>query len=175
MKTFIMVFLFMGLTNLMMAQNNIAVLTPTNELVYASKISNTDAKVNSDYLSTFTNYKFAAKIEAFQNAVANYDIKTAAVYQSKSNDTYTVDFKDSKNKVTAIYDKEGQLISCQENYKGIKLPYSIASKITTEHPNWSIKAVDCEIQYSNENQKSSVNYQVVIKSNKKTKTITIAL
>ncbi|HLV14189.1 MAG TPA: hypothetical protein VKY41_03335 [Xanthomarina sp.] len=168
MKTYVLGFLLIGLTNLMIAQNDLAILTPANRMMYSSNYT----ALNADYLNTVTHQDFSKKIEKLQNLVANYDIKSSEVYQSKGNGSYTVDFKEGDNYITAVYDKKGTLQSCEENYQAIKLPYSISSDLMKEYPQWSIKEVKCNIRYT-ENKERTIIYKVLINKGNKTKNITI--
>jgi hypothetical protein len=171
MKTFVLVLLLTGLTNLLLAQENIVAFNQ-----FSSK-ENSSSKVilNSEYLNSVTHLDFAKKIQEIQNLVANYNIKKSDVYLTKVNSSYTVDFKDEDNRITAVYDKNGQIISCEENYKEIKLPYALASKLTKDYPNWGIKKVDCKIQYTKDDQLPIIVYQVVLNNDKKLKRISIQL
>jgi len=172
MKNYVMVFLFVGLTNQMIAQpNEMIAYTPSNEEVYAT----TKTTLHSEYLKTVTKQDFAVKIQTLQNAVANYDIKSSDVYQPNSEGTYTVNFDEGNNRITAIYDKNGQLVSCEENYNGIKLPYELASKLTKEYPNYGIEKVNCKIRYTNNKQESNIVYKVVLNNGNKSKKMTIQI
>ncbi|HLV40559.1 hypothetical protein [Xanthomarina sp.] len=168
MKTYVLGLLFFGLTNLMIAQSDLAVLTPSNQNMYASS----KTVLNAEYLNTFTTQDFSIKIEKLQNLVANYNIKMADVYQAKNNGSYTVDFKEGDNIITAVYNKNGVLLSCDENYQAIKLPYAVSSKLIKEYPHWAIKEVKCNIKYIKDNERSIV-YHVAINNGGKTKKITI--
>jgi hypothetical protein len=168
MKTYVLGFLFLGLTNLMISQNDLAVVSTTNHNAYSgSKII-----LNSEYKKTVDHQDQSKKITLMQNIVANYDIKSNKIYQSNSLGSYTVDFKEGNNVVSAIYDKNGQLISCEENYQAIKLPYTLSSKLIKEFPNWSIKDVQCKIKYMNNSERIIV-YKVAINNGKKTKNVSI--
>ncbi|WP_291118794.1 hypothetical protein [Flavobacterium sp. UBA6135] len=179
MKTYVMVFLFVGLTNQMIAQPNEIIVqpdemiayTPSNQKVYATS----KTALHSEYLKTVTKQDLAVKIQTFQNAIANYDITSSDVYQPNAEASYTVNFNEGNNHITAIYDKDGQLVSSEENYKGIRLPYKLASKLTKEYPNWGIEKVNCQILFSSTKQESSIAYKVVLSNGKKLKKITIQI
>lgn len=168
MKTYLLVSLLIGLTNPMIAQNDIAALTLSNK---TANTTNNEI-LNAEYLNTVAHQGYAIKIQELQNLVAKYNIKTAVVYQPESNGTYTVEFKDADNQITAVYDRNGQLISSQENYKSIKLPIALLSKIVKDNPNCTIEKVYCKIQYI-KNKKQNIVYQVVINNENKSKKITI--
>lgn len=168
MKTCVLGFIFLGLTSLMSAQNDLAVLTASNQ----SEYSNTKTIHNADYINTMSDLDVSKKILKLQNIVANYNIKTAKVYRSKSNTTYTVKFNEGDNQLRAIYDREGKLLSSQETYQNIKLPYSVSSELVKDNPGWSLNQVYCDIQFIKDVD-TQIVYRVVLKNGKKTKTVTI--
>lgn len=168
MKTYVLGFLFLGLTNLMIAQNDLAVASASNQNVY----STSKAVLNLEYMDTVDHLDQSKKMSLMQEIVANYDIKTADIYQSRNQGSYTVDFKEGNNEITAIYDKNGHIISCEENYQAIKLPYALSSKLIKEYPNWAIKNVQCEIKYTKDAERTIV-YKVAIENGRKTKNISI--
>lgn len=171
-----MVFLLTGLTSLSFGQNEIVALDSSAPKSSQSlSVSTKTSSINSKYSSTFSDNNFSTRIKQFQNAVANYDVRLSSVYYPNSDGDYVINFKDSKNVVIATYDKNGQLISCQEHYKAVILPYAVSSKIVKEYPNWGVKTVDCDIVYSDKNQKSTIEYKVTINNENKTKLITIVL
>ncbi|RIA09696.1 hypothetical protein OE09_1542 [Flavobacteriaceae bacterium MAR_2010_72] len=169
MKIFVLSLIFSGLTTLMFAQNNIAVLTPTNK----SLSKKTKSINNVDYLNAVSaDNVHALKVQKLQKVVANYDVKIDKVYNPKINTTYTVEFKEGKNHITAIYNQEGYLISCQENYNAVRLPTDISIKLAKDYPGWEFYNVKCNINYQ-QNEASKIAYQVVLKNGNKLKTVNI--
>jgi len=168
MKTYVLGILFLGFTNLMIAQNDLAILTPSNTTVYSSS----KTVLNTDYLNTVTHQDISKKIENLQKVVANFDIQMNKIYKSKTHSNYTVDFKEGDNSITAIYNKNGELLSCEENYQAVKLPYFVSSKLSKDYPNWYIKKVQCDIKYT-KNKEPKVTYKVAINNGNKTKNIFI--
>ncbi|GGG48016.1 hypothetical protein [Bizionia arctica] len=171
MKTYVLGFLFLGLTNLTIAQNDLAVVSTTNQNAYLNSTSSKTV-LNSEYIKTVDHVDQSKKMSLMQNLVANYDIKTTDIYRSNSEGSYTIDFKEGENAISAIFDNKGSLISCEENYQAIKLPYAISSKLVKDYPNWSIKAVECEINYVKDSERTIV-YKVAIKNGQKSKNISI--
>lgn len=171
MKTHVIGLLFIGFTNLLIAQNDLAVLESPNSI----KLSKPSKIIkNSDYLKTMTALDISKKILNLQDLVANYDIKKHQVYNPKSKTTYTVKFKESKNVLSAVYDKNGKLLSSKEQYQDIKLPYSLSSEIIKTNPGWSFKEVYCSIKYI-QNAYTNLTYRVILNNGRKTKTILIDL
>lgn len=172
MKTFAFGIIFLGFTNLLCAQNDVAVLDINNDMAYISDLSNETAIVNQEYLNNITELSISRKVLKLQNIVANYDIKADKVYSSKSKTTYTVNFTEGLNQLKAIYDRNGQLLSSQESYQSIRLPYEFSSKLIKEHPGWTLSEVYCNIEY-NKDTKVDIKYTVILKNGRKTKTIKI--
>lgn len=168
MKTYVIGILFFGLTNLIIAQNDLALVASSNPNGY----STSSTVKNVAYLNTVAHQDISKKIEKLQRVVANYDIQKNEVYQSKINTTYTVDFTVGDNTITAIYDKNGVLLSCNEKYQDIKMPYFISSKLVKDYPNWYIKEVQCSIKYS-KSKEPNITYKVAINNGNKTKNISI--
>ena len=175
MKTYVLGLIALGLTNLMIAQNDIAHVTNSEAMMYSkskSAVSVTD--LNRDYLSTASHDGVAVVVKKLQKIVANYNIKNADVYQSKRNTTYTVNFKEGDNTVVAIYNKAGKIVSCKEHYQDIRLPYNVSTKIAKEYPGWSFDKINCEIVYAID-KASLTTYEIVIKKARKSKNVTITM
>ena len=169
MKTLVLGIIFIGLTSFSFSQNQLASTMTSSDLTsHSSKKS----LLNIDYLNTVNRVDVSKKIQKLQSVVASYKIKEQNIYQSKRNTTYTVDFSEGDNKIEAIYDKNGDLLSSEENYKTIKLPYDLSSKIAKAHPGWAFDKIQCNIKYSKDEQ-THISYRVIMKQGRKTKTINI--
>ena len=168
MKTYLFGLFFLGLTNLMFAQNDLAFVSVTDQM----PLTNNKTVQNESYINTMSDFNGSKIIMKLQNVVANYNIKATDVYSKNSTTTYTVNLKEGNNELIAVYDKDGQLLSCQENYQEIKLPYELSSKLIKENPGWALNKVYCNIEYSKESEKE-ISYKVVLKNGKKTKTVKI--
>ena len=167
MKTYLLGLLFLGLTNLSFAQNDLAAVT-VNQTNYTSTRS---AVKNLDYKTSFYNKDMSKHILKFQNVVANYNVKNASVYNENRLGTYTVTFKEGQNKITAVYNNEGEIITCNEVYNDIKIPFNLSSKIVKQNPGWKMDAVTCSISYNQD--QTEIAYQVVLKKGNKSKRLHI--
>jgi hypothetical protein len=170
MKTNLFGLFFLGLTSLSFAQNDLAVLN-TNDMNFTNEKSKKILSKNLDYKTTFYNQDIAKHILKFQNIVATYNVKNAAIYDENSSGTYIVIFEEGENKITANYDKDGKIIACNEVYNDIKLPFKYGSEIVKEYPGWEIKAVTCYIKYYQD--KNEISYQVKLKKGNKTKRLQV--
>ncbi|WP_417213453.1 hypothetical protein [Bizionia sp.] len=171
MKTYVIGLLFLGFTNLMIAQNDLALLATPNPTNHSETIKMVK---NMDYLTTMNDFDISKKVLKLQDLVANYDIKAHNVYNSKSATTYTVNFKEGKNNLLAVYDKNGTLLKCHEQYQNIKLPFVLSSEIIKANPGYSLNEVYCNIQY-NKDVNTEIKYRVVLKNGRKTKTVLLDL
>lgn len=168
MKTYLLGLLCLGLTNLMISQNDLALVSVSDQM----STTNNRTVLNEGYLNNMSDFNGSTIVTKLQSLVANYNIKTANVYNSNRSTTYTVNFEEGNNKLVAVYDKDGQLLSCQENYQEIILPYELSSKLIKDNPGWALNEVYCNIQY-NAQTETTVLYKVVLKKGKKTKTVKI--
>ena len=168
MKNYVLGFLFFGLTNLMFAQDELVTININDHALISTHVNNT----NELYLNSMTDIDMSKKILKLQDIVANYNIQLSKVYRKNSLSTYTVNFKEGNNKLIAVYDRDGQLISSQEKYQSIKLPYSLSSNLIKLNRGWGIEQVFCNIEY-NKNVDAQIVYKVILKKGKETKKITI--
>lgn len=167
MKTTLLGLLFLGFTSLSFSQNELAMVQHSNTSSKTLKIE----KANATYESVMSEAIVPERIQKLQNVVRNYDIKSNSIYTAESPSTYTVDFKEGKNKVTAIYDHNGQVIESNEMFKDVRLPYAISAKLAKTYPGWEFSKVQCQINYTNQN--TDVIYKVVLKMNRQKKTVVL--
>ena len=102
MMKFVFAFIVLGLTNQLIAQNNVAIVNEKNNIHYNMSNIKTALKSvkNMEYLKAIKYNNISKKIVKVQNLVANYNIKMAKVYSSKSNTTYTVNFNENNSHVS---------------------------------------------------------------------------
>jgi len=166
-KQCIAAILFIGFSTALSAQNEMA-MAYTDANTFKTK-SKTKA-INSEFLKASSHQKFAKRIDKFQKLVANHDITEESIYAPKSKSTYKVKFNEKSNKITAVYDKEGKLLSCTESYKDMRLPYDIAKELAIKYPNWTTESTTCKISYKKGKEKTAL-YKIKIAKGKKTKTV----
>jgi hypothetical protein len=167
MKNLVCALVVLALTNLTFSQNDLAVAKVNNKSVTVKK-----ATINSNFMRSLASADMSKRIETFQNLTANYNIKTNPVYTSNKPATYTVVFKEDNNQITNLYDHNGEILSSEQSFSDIKLPYALSSTITKEHPGWSIHKVTCKIAYT-KGQAADIVYKVTLKNNGQTKTLKI--
>ncbi|WP_165748381.1 hypothetical protein [Cellulophaga sp. Z1A5H] len=170
MKKIIIGFILIGLTNLVQAQNDLAVVvnTPT-----ANK-TKTKVIKNAAYLRHTNRPQNPKRIGMLHKKVAEFNIKALALYTPEKPATYTVVFTEGSDTIKSTYNHNGDIVSCKESFKGINLPYAISAKVSKEYPGWKFNNTVCTIRYSDtENNQAKIVYKVVLKNGNQRKMIKI--
>tara|TARA_R110002111_G_scaffold57363_7_gene97206 strand:+ start:1920 stop:2432 length:513 start_codon:yes stop_codon:yes gene_type:complete len=169
MKKFLLGLCILGLTNLISAQNDLAMATANDNdiTIKTSKIK------NESYLMSNTNEtkQLAVRIKKLQKIAAAYDISKESIYSKKKSITYDVVFEANENYIKAVYDHNGVIISSEEYYEDVRIPYVLTSQLAKDYPGWSFDKSNCKIFYSKEGE-SKFTYKIVLKKGNKSKLIT---
>ena len=174
MKNFLLGLFVFGLTSHVFSQNEIAmVISPMDgQLSVNSKSDLKPSLKNSFYLSASKTLHQAKRVNKFHALVAHYNIKNEDCYSKNRKGNYTVNFKETYNQITAIYNHNGEVLSTSETYTNVKLPLELGREISEIYPEWSIKKVVCKIRF-NKNTGSSTSYRITLKDGKKQKIVTM--
>jgi len=169
MKNLIIIICIVGLTNLTIAQNNLAMNTAYDFNVRTSRSSEikNEQYVNLRYGVAPT---LALSIKRLQDVVANYDITENRIYSRNQHITYTVVFESDTNYVKAIYAHDGTILESEEYYEDVRIPYSLGSEIAKTYPDWSFDNSACTIEYT-KNEATRFTYSFVLRKGTKSKTI----
>lgn len=173
MKKCILGLCILGLTNLISAQNELAmVTTDVNEIT--TKTSKVLEIKNEQYLSsnTFDVEQSALCIKKLQKIAADYDVTKDAIYSKNKTITYDVVFEVNDNYIKAVYDHNGTILSSNEYYEDVRLPYVLILQLAKEYPGWSFDKSNCTILYS-EKAEAKFSYRLKLKNGNKSKFITI--
>ena len=170
MKTLVLGLLFLGLTNLTFSQNEIAFIDVNSEIEI--KPSKTD-HINLSFINSFTSADISQRILSFQKVSADYDIKTNPLYTPTKPSTYTVVFKEANNEIENLYNHNGEILSSNQTFLAVRLPYALSSKITKEYQGWSINDIACSISYT-KGKAVDIVYKVKLNNGSYKKTIKIA-
>lgn len=169
MKTIVLGLLLMGITGLSTAQNEIAYVD-VNDASFKEIPLKPD--FNLDYLQSVKLNAIPDRVRAFQNIVAGFDITKSAVYTKANATTYVVTFKEGKNTIKAVYDANGTIIECDENFESVRVPYSLSKELLKDYPGWGYDKVWLSISYKRTDV-PVIQYKVVLKNGNKEKTISI--
>ncbi len=167
-KCFLGLFI-LGLTNLISAQNDIAMVT-TNVTEISSKTSKVK---NAQYLRSSSKEveHLALGIMKLQKIAADYDIKKERIYGNNKTITYDVVFETNGNYIKAVYDHNGTILSSEEYYEDVRIPYVLSSQLAIEYPGWSFNNSNCVILYS-KNGEVNYTYKLKLKKGNSSKSIT---
>lgn len=169
MKNLIFVLFIVGLANLTIAQENLAMNTTNKVNVHTSRSSKIQ---NEQYLNSRNGVAptLALGIKRLQNVAADYDITENRIYSINKHITYTVVFESGANYIKAIYAHDGTILESEEYYEGVRVPYSLGSEIAKTYPGWSFNNSDCIIEYT-KNKATRFTYSFVLKKGNKSKMI----
>lgn len=168
MKHVIFGLIVLGITNLVSAQNEIAMATHSLEKGPYTKSLNK----KSTFEKAFETKNLPIVIEKMHLVAAKFDITTLAIYNADDNATYKVTFDEGNHTIEAVYNQEGVLTSSQEEFNNVPLPFYISQNIAKKHPGWIINSTNCKITYKNSTVTKMV-YKVSIIKDKKEKTLLI--
>lgn len=171
MKTSILGFVFLGMTTLMSAQNDFAMVTPEYS---HSMTSNKAVMKNGDYLSYMALQPEAVRVTKLQALAASYDITAKSIYNAKPLQTYSVVIKSADNYIKAIYDHEGTIIKSEEFYTNVRMPYQISSELAKDFPGWEFYKIHYTIDYAL-NETPIFVYEILLKKGRTSKKVQITL
>ncbi len=157
MKSLLLCLIAFGLTSTLYAQNP------------ESKTSKSEILQNLAYLEQVNVNDSPVIVMKLENIAAQYNIKDALIYKSKSATTYDVVFEESNGKIIATYNRNGEIVSSIEEYKDLKLPLQVSTSISKKYPGWSFISNIHEIIYSKDKAKKM--YTIHIKNKMQTKVL----
>ncbi|WP_417876467.1 hypothetical protein [Winogradskyella sediminis] len=174
MKTCLLGLLFLGLTSLSFAQNDIAM--ETTALPDKNYTPRAVTIQNEDYLNLelTTAQPIAVRIKKLQTMAANFDVTSDPVYSKNQSVTYTVNFKSSENYITAIYDANSIIISSEEYYEDVRIPLKISQQLARKYPGWAFLNSSCKVNYDQTNG-AIMTYEISIEKENKSKSITLTI
>src|SRR5690606_35719954 len=172
MKSTFFGLLVLGITNLTIAQNEVAAVHFTTTS-YAPTFVTSNSSLNDAYLINENLNDSAERIKLLRQKIANYNIKASGVYSPNHTSTYDVVLKEGANQIKVVYNNQGEIISGEETFENIRLPYAISNKVAKDNPGWEFYSTWCYITYSkDENMK--VEYKIKLKKGNKKRTVKIS-
>ncbi|PRZ28107.1 hypothetical protein [Flavobacterium granuli] len=168
MKAYIIVFLFLGLTNLSYSQNKTE-LDPSDGNISIENLPAVVIKsVGDDFSVYITDRNSDPKVRKLQDRFIAYDLgKNLEGYE-----TYLVYMEIKGGALTATYDEKGKLIRVVENYVNVKLPAKVFYSVYKNFPGWEI--INDKYLYSQENGDIlKKEYNLKIKKGNETKRLTV--
>ncbi|MFI0429114.1 hypothetical protein [Mariniflexile sp. HMF6888] len=151
-------------------QNDLALLErSTIEAKDTSKGNTTSVRSNSFYLNELPSNQSSAIVKQWREQLANYNPKSNSIFDDSEKATYSVTFKNKQVNITANYESDGSLLSTQETYKNIKIPFELRMKISKTYYGWSFSKTTYHLSYNHKNGIDNQFYRVQISNGKEKK------
>jgi len=128
-------------------------------------------KLNVNYLDAVNSDESFNAISELQNEVADYNIKSANVFDDSEPAIYDVTFRKGNNHLSVTYDNQGQVLSSNETYFNVPLPVDLRIKVSKRYPDWEFVETKCQISYGHI-KGSHKTYDVILKKGKDKITLT---
>lgn len=130
----------LGLTHLMLAQHTIAAVN-IDIALSTNKHASSGVK-NVDYLNILSLVAVTKRETAFEQVVANYDIKTASSCNPKaSKATYNITFSERYNIIEPFYSSLGKLMHCSFHITKMDLKYRFHFGIINNYQMYSLMGI----------------------------------
>ncbi len=173
MRTIILSIVCVFALNKLIAQQNDLALLVSNITETESLTTNSYkaglAKPNSIYLKENATTQFSSIVKQWREKLANYILKDTSVFDDSEKATYCIVFKNKQVNIVADYDSNGNILSTNETYKNIKIPFELRMKISKTHPKYSFLKNSYHLTYSYRNGIEKQYYKIQVgKGNKKT-------
>lgn len=127
--------------------------------------------LNSDYLEKRIPKESSSIITEWKYRLANYDLKNSSIFDDSEKATYRIAYKNKQVDIIAIYNNKGKILSTNETYRNIKLPFELMVKISKRYPDYAFVKNTYQTTY---NSKTGINkqlYQVLIGNGNQKKTL----
>ena len=167
MKKLIIGLLFLGVTNLSFSQNT------NSEFAEVELEGVVVTAPNYTYLNKVFDKNTPNRVRQLELEVAKYNIKEDSGYDPRLRVDYEVVFTQTNGRINAIYDKDGEIISCSEKFSNVKLPENIlSSNIFEDNNGWTLHKDTYSVSYKKGMDVKKV-YKVQLRNGKQKKNFKI--
>ncbi|NNC50395.1 MAG: hypothetical protein HKO01_07665 [Flaviramulus sp.] len=170
MKTYLIVFLIIGITSTSIAQEKFNNQSSQELNTVIVKLNSN----NSKYLSQVKHKETPIKVEKLQNIVAKFNIEDAKVYNTNYNGTYDVTFDETNSKIVATYNANGEIIESSEEFKNVRLPNTLIKTVLNEYPQWRLVGNTQSVHYKEDKGVTKI-YAIDVTDGNKKKTLKFKL
>ncbi|WP_066224261.1 hypothetical protein [Formosa haliotis] len=130
--------------------------------------------VNANYLNISNVLESPKSVRQFQQIVAEYDVKTSGMYNSKyeglSKPIYQITMQTKDGILRVDYNGDGKIVKTSEHYSNVAIPSFMVVKILQEYPGWKIVSQNCNVDYL-QNKGTTRTYKIKIEKEGKKKTL----
>ncbi|WP_298533648.1 hypothetical protein [uncultured Algibacter sp.] len=165
MKTLLFTIVSAFIINTAYAQQNDLAYLNSNELetYKPSIIKKNVIKTNTNhYYKTIFNNNTSKHVANLEKEILNYKIKNEAIYNATEAASYQVKFKRKNARALVTYSNSGEILSSNEIYHNIKVPYEISVSIAKSFPGWALEKSTLKIAYDHTKTLKKV-YMIVIR------------
>jgi hypothetical protein len=123
---------------------------------------------NFEYLEEVQNNATPRQVKQLEKVVTLFDLAKFPQFESSQGTFFNVTFKSHLGHITALYDKQGKVLSATEQFKNFALPYAVGVAITKEYPQWEITKSIYKVKYT-KGQEPKKNFKVQISNDNEVK------
>lgn len=143
MKKAVVCAIVLGMANLVQAQYE----NRESDVIVLSEVEVTP--VNLDYRDKVIKENLPNHVAALEKKVSRFNIRES-FYFDKYSKNFRVDFISKHGVISAIYDRDGKILTTDERFEEIVFPPIIQNKIDEEYPNWAIHRDSYLVSYHHE-------------------------
>ena len=96
--------------------------------------------LNTGYLKSIDNSNASLIVENYENYIATYDLINTDIYDDSEKAKYQVEFKGKNVLIHSVYNNLGEIISTNEKYINIRIPYELTKILMINFPHWTMKS-----------------------------------
>ncbi|MFD0836002.1 hypothetical protein ACFQ0I_09520 [Mariniflexile aquimaris] len=145
MKKLVIGLMFLGITNLVVAQSNQYVHGEYLAGEYLAEV--TILSSNSTYMNNVLDVNTPAQIRNLEAEAARYDVTEHPKFNEEDFDSFEVIFEQPNARIIATYNDEGEIIKSYERFKDVILPKNLVKQIMMEYPGWEFRSDTYLVKY----------------------------
>ena len=133
MRAILFGMLFIGLTSLSFAQE----LNDEAQEVVLEGVTVT--ALNMNYLNEVHDAATPEIVKGLETRAAGFDIKKSPNYNDDFG-PYKVYFSNSKGRIIATYNRNGEILASSEKFKDVILPIEVRNAVYSRYPDWTVES-----------------------------------
>ena len=100
-----------------------------------------------DYLDEVQGRTTPNHVKAIEKLVSDWDPTCSSEFTGETDTLMNVTFESEFGFIAVYYDSEGKIVSAEERFKNVMLPYSISRVIAKEYPGWNFEQSKYLLKY----------------------------
>lgn len=124
---------------MMLGMASLAYSQSTNVKIEEVKLSGVEVSPrNEAYIDKVWEGTVAPRVIALEKLASRYNIKESPFYDGEST-RFSVKFSEKNGFISAVYDRDGKIVSTHENFKNVALPKAVRNSAYLEYPDWTFE------------------------------------